>query len=357
MFFQISKSEQQIAAPFLVTMKIDQFFILLDKGWHQHGNFLYKGYCLEQSLHQKIMSKDLREQTGNYVIIKLGNGCSIHYDNSRSFPMFYDHETVTNYEASHLTAVWFDGSVYFQDNGWHFKHRPENVVRYNEHARRLNKQTLVDLYCDYLVDCCERLQTDLPIFCADSKGVDSLTVMSALDYCGKQYTRVKAMTCTKGDLGWGYMQLFETSTPHLQATGFCGDELLLRNPLYCQWLLDSSGIDLAEEFDKTDHSYMKGFFNSRYRKKIKKHVDKFSELKQGIEHTANVALNDFQMWHTDHTLTFTPYRNTEMAVRCLYADCETILDQVIHAGVSKEIIRRLNPYNLESLSSHKNHVE
>jgi len=46
-----------------------------------------------------------------------------------------------------------------------------------------------------------------------------------------------------------------------------------------------------------------------------------------------------------------------MAVKCLYADEDTILDQVIHAGISKEIIKRLNFKNLNYISNHKNNYE
>lgn len=357
MFFLISHIREESASPFSQTKKIGKFSVSLDAGWHTMDQILYKGYCLDRPLEQKIIDRDFREETGNYVILNFADdGCSIHYDNSRSFPILYDKQTVTNHKVEGLTAVWFDGAVYYENDQWHFHHRHENVVKYSGHQDYLNKQQLADMWCAHLINACEKLETDLPIMCADSNGVDSLTVKSALDYCGKEYTSVKESPSTKAHLGWGYNQLFETDRPHVQATGFCGDELLLRNPLYCQWLLDSSNVDLVKEFDKTEHSYMKGFFNKRYREKVSAEVGKFPEFKQGYEHTANVSLNDFQMWHTDNTITFTPYRNTKMALKSLQADCDTILDQVIHAGVSKEIIQRLNPYNLTLLSKHKNNT-
>jgi hypothetical protein len=58
----------------------------------------------------------------------------------------------------------------------------------------------------------------------------------------------------------------------------------------------------------------------------------------------------------DNTITFTPFRNTAMALECFRADPDTMLDQVIHAGFSKDIIRRLNKRNLELVSTHKNDV-
>jgi DNA-binding MltR family transcriptional regulator len=74
----------------------------------------------------------------------------------------------------------------------------------------------------------------------------------------------------------------------------------------------------------------------------------------GFNHTANVALNDFQMWHLDNAITFTPLRNLDIATECLYAEPDVVLHQVIHGGLSKAIIEKLNPKNLESISLYKN---
>ena len=69
-----------------------------------------------------------------------------------------------------------------------------------------------------------------------------------------------------------------------------------------------------------------------------------------------MLLNDFQMCHAGETITFTPFRNINMALECFRADPDTMLDQVIHAGVSKEIIKRLNPKNTALISKYKNDV-
>lgn len=357
MFFLITNNETPYSFPFKQVIKFQNFWVTLDSGWHQIDDFLYKGYCLEQSVAQKIAIRDFSEQTGNYVILDLSdNNCKIYYDNSRSFPICYNENTVTNFKDEDLTDVWFDGTVEHKDNRWNYVHRPENTIKHSDSHAKYTKQEIVDFYCEYLIQCCNQLKTELPLYCADSGGVDSLAVRSAFDYCNVDYTLVKNNSREKSNLGWGYKQIFVSDTPHIQITGFCGDELLQRNPLYCQWLLDSEDINLIQEFDKVEYSYMKGFFNENYRKKIKPYIGKFRELASAFEHTANVALNDYQMWHTDETITFTPFRNKDMAVKCLYADADAILDQVIHAGISKEIINRLNSKNLNFVSKHKNDV-
>ena len=59
----------------------------------------------------------------------------------------------------------------------------------------------------------------------------------------------------------------------------------------------------------------------------------------------------------DSTITFTPFRDREILKTCLHADPDTIIRQCVHAELSMEIIRRLNPGNLESLSQNKNNYK
>jgi hypothetical protein len=356
MFFHISHNEEKTTIPFSQTRKIGKFTVSTDAGWHSKGHVLYKGYCVDQSLEQKVTDRNFIEQSGNYVILDFSDGgASIRYDNSRSFPMYYDGHRVTNYQDTSLTAVWFDGAVKYRDNKWEFEFRKENKIKYPSGMKNLNKEQLVDRYCEYLVSCCN-IKTPLPFFCANSNGVDSLVIKSAFDYCGIDYQLVDNNSKRLKYLGWGYKQIFVTDTPHIQLTGFCGDELMLRNPLYVQWLLDPYNINLIDEFDKVEHSYMKGFFNKKYKEKILINFGKIKTIPEAYEHMTNVAVNDYQIWHIDQTLTFTPFRNIKMALECLRADPDTMLDQVIHAGLSKDIIRRLNKRNLDLISTHKNDV-
>jgi len=358
MFFYVTTANTpDIQSPFVCLHRFGNFTLLLDQGWHKFDNCFYKGYCLDAKIEDKISTKDFSEKKGNYTILRMDNNrCTLHHDDSRSFPLYYCVDTITNFASEKLTPVWFDGTVYY-DTQWHFKPRPDNKILYNKWQNLFTKSQLVDLYCNYLVECVNSLTTDLPLYCAHSEGVDSTAVRSAFDYCGKDYKLVSENSVEKKYLGWGYKQLFITKEPHMQITGFCGDELLLRNPLYCQWLLDPYNIELIKEFDKVSHSYMKGFFDAKYKVKLQNRKEHFVDKEQAYNHAINVAINDFQMWHVDNTITFTPLRNRQIATECMYADIDAILDQVIHAGISKEIINRLNPKLLDTISKHKNDYE
>lgn len=357
MFFCISDSDKPITQPFQRQYKLNQFFVFLDHGWHCHEDILFKGYCLEQELINKVKNKNFSEENGNYCILDFSdNNCKIYHDNSRSFPMYYNKNIATNVQSGYLTPVHYDGAIHFNKE-WTWLHKPENKFFYNSDHKKYNKNQIVDMYCNYLIETCKKINTNLPIFCALTQGVDTTAIRSAMDYCGINYELVKISQRTKAELGWGYRQLYVEQFPHLQVTGFCGDELLLRNPMYCQWLLDSENISLISEFNKLEHSYMKNFFNKKYKEKIYNRNEKFNDKEQAFNYTSNVIVNDFQMWHTDNTITFTPYRNIPIAIECLYADIDAILDQVIHAGISKAIIKRLNPDLLKNISKNKNEYE
>lgn len=362
MFFYLTKNhnhnDNDIKWPLYTFYQISDYTLAIDKGWNRFENIFYKGYTVKQSLENKVKNKDFSEEAGNYVIFDFScNDCYFYHDNSRSFPLYFDHNTLTNLKYDNLTTVWFDGSVIEHDHQWSFTKREDNTILYNIAHKELNKEQIVDMMCNYLIQTVQDFNTELPILAADSQGVDSTLVRSAFDFCGCKYILVKNNSKKLQPLGWGYKQLYVSTESHVQLTGFCGDELLLRNPLYCQWLLGPYNVELADEFDKVDYSYMKGFFNAKYRNKLKNTAQRFINKEQAFNHTINVAINDFQMWHTDNTITLTPLRNKHIATECMYADADAILDQVIHAGISKEIIKRLNPKLLNTLSKHKNDYE
>lgn len=354
MFFHITSDKNfDPVWPLQHHQNINNFVVYTDLGWKRLNNTIYKGYCIEQNLDQKVASMDYKEQTGNYTIIDLDR-CTYYCDNSRSYPLYYNQSTVTNINNNSVEPIWFDATVIFNNNRWHWQQKTENVYLFDSMQKTVNKEYIVNMICNYLVDTVQQFSTELPVYIANSSGVDTLMIRSAFDYCGITYKTVDHNTKKLQSLGWGYGQLYVSDRSHLQVTGFCGDELLLRNPLYCQWLLDPHNINLADEFDQFEYSYMKGFFNANYKKKIKNRNNKFVTVKSAFEHVANVAMNDYQMWHIDNTITFTPLRNKNTAIECLYADVDCILDQVIHAGISKQIIQRLNAKNLKLISKHKN---
>ena len=352
MFFTVSK--QEIEHDLQSTLHhINGFSVALDKGWKKYEKCFYKGYTIGKNLDEMVKNGQYPECTGNYTILDFTNEFSLHTDNSRAYPLYYDNNTVSNTDHT-LEQIWNDASVSYNNESFKFDPRHDRRIQYKPLPQK-NFNTVVDIICEYLVQCCGDLQTDLPLYAADSGGVDSLLVASAFDYIGKDYVFVnnKQHKPIYSDL-WGYTQLYYSDLPHMQITGFCGDEVLLRNPLYCQWLLQSDGINLTEEYAKVSDSYMKGFFELNYKEKLRNLNPQFATRQDSVNHVANMLVNDFQMWHYNEVLTFTPFRNLWLIDQMLYADADTVVKQVVHAEVSRAAIKKLNPKHLQKISLHKN---
>lgn len=354
MFFKICKNPGSETFPFSRVVNFVNYTLFTDQGWKEQNNIFYKGYCLGQSLEQKVKLLDFEQKSGNYCILDLRKNPAIFTDDSRSFPLYYNSTTVSNYNFLNSNPVWIDGTVEYADEQWHFV-KLTTEQKFSD-SDCLTYDKCVDLVCETLLSSCKNLQTDLPIKMANSRGVDSVSIQSALDYLGIHYELVESNSDLKDFASWGYNQMFIEDKPHIQATGFCGDELVLRNPMYCHWLLKPYDINLVEEYNKIDHSYMLGFYQKNYKKKILADNVGFSSIAESRSYVYNVASNDFQMWHLDNVITFTPFRNLKLAKKLLHADTDTILRQVIHADLSFDVIKRLNKNNINLVNSNKNSV-
>ena len=139
MFFKISNKTINCNFPFSQIKRVNDLHVALDKGWVQHGDIFYKGYCIDQQLEQKVRDRDFSEQSGNYVILDFTDKCAVHHDDSRSFPMCHDDDTVSNHKHTVMKDVWFDGAVQYENGKWKFVHRPENVIKHPSDITHLNK--------------------------------------------------------------------------------------------------------------------------------------------------------------------------------------------------------------------------
>jgi len=345
MFFYISKN-------FSKQDNGQQFEVQLDDGWNRIGDYYYKGYSLGLSLEDMIESKKFEQQKGNYCIINIKEP-ALYHDDLRSFPLFIGQDRCANAEFDGAKKIHFPTTVQY-DGKWIENFEGYGDLQYS--GQSFSFDNLTDFVCERLVNVVERTNFTLPLLAADTHGVDSTLVRSVFDYVGKDYKLVRREQMGDNE-DWGYRQLYLTDEPHIQITGYCGDEILLRNPMYCQWLLRPHGIDLTEEYAKVKQSYMLGFFNQRYKKKLLEDSYQFDDPATAVEHVCDWVSNDFQMWHKDETITFTPYRDRDILRMCLHAEPDAIVRQCVNAELSMEVIRRLCPDNLNTLSQHKNAVQ
>ena len=354
MFFKICNKTKSETFPFSRTIVFNDYTLFLDLGWQEYNNIYFKGYCIGKSLYEKVQALDFAEDPGNYCIIDLRANPSIFTDDSRAFPLFYKPTTISNHFFDNAESVWVDSTVEYKDNQWHFVNYKNKQTFSNSDFISYDK--CVDTVCEELLYSCKNLQTNLPIRIANSHGVDSVAVQSALDYLQIKYEPVDANSGLKNFASWGYNQIFVDHKPHVQATGFCGDELVLRNPMYCHWLLKPHNINLIDEYNKVRDSYMLGFYQKKYKNKILSDNVYFHNIADSRSHVYNVASNDFQMWHFNNVITFTPFRNLKLAKKLLQADPDTVIKQVVHADLSFDVIKRLNKKNIQLITHNKNNV-
>jgi hypothetical protein len=69
----------------------------------------------------------------------------------------------------------------------------------------------------------------------------------------------------------------------------------------------------------------------------------------------NILINDHQHWHLGNTLTWTPFKDIEIAKILLQCPIEDLLPQFLDARLTKDLIIDYNPDIIDYLSKYKNH--
>ena len=352
MFFIISK---QVHTQLPETHRVGSWNIATDKGWKAT---------------RESGSIRLEKYLGNLgcTITCDGENWQIHTREMRRFPLWTSDsgDTVSNIMETgkrlhnpHLVAHRH-GSLDID-----YKDPPDHCVP----GPVMPRKTVEDLLCDNLVRQAEKLsesQRELdgaPIIAPLSKGVDCALVRATLDYAGIAHSSrptgqntlgtlsaLKSMRDLKASPFWGYRHLMDEGDKHIQATGFNGDEYMSRNPLYVAMYTRRWNIDLAAEFDRAGSSYMRNFFDRNYRKKI----SKFDFPADPLSQLSDMLINDLQMWHVDECFTWTPFADPDLLRICLSIDADTSIDQCVHAGLSRSLIRRLSPSRIDEIETNKN---
>jgi hypothetical protein len=324
-----------------------------DLGWtqHSHGD--------TQVLHKGL--------PGNSCSIAINpRGWTIETDSPRTFPVWTDsiQEQITNCHPLHTKVHNFNSVNYNQ--GMHIEYNEPSWFSRAITADTEDAGIIADHVCHELVQSAHMLKNfGVPVRAANTGGVDTALVRAALDYAGVKYTTTDKVTESKSSNHayvwahhhaapgnfWGYDQLADTQEPHIQATGFWGDEWMQRNPLYVHLYLQQWDIDITAEFDaQEDEVYMTRFFNKGYRDKIAG----FDCTNNPRQQMANMMINDLQMWHMDECLTWTPLCHPEVFGSMLRLPPDAVIGQCLRADFSKRLISTLNPKRLEGLNKHKN---
>jgi len=66
--------------------------------------------------------------------------------------------------------------------------------------------------------------------------------------------------------------------------------------------------------------------------------------------------NDYQHWHLDNTITFTPFKDTAITETILQSSVEQLLSNARDGTIQNKLITKKDPKKLELRSKWKNHL-
>ena len=311
------------------------WYLYLDKGWSKIDNYFFKGFA------------------SSWCRIFIDPNVRIETNKLRDFPIYHSPDCVTNFKkldkivpADGMIQINKDVQISYIDN--FYPSLPDRYLTFSE---------CHNILFDALLENIGALQSNdrFPVYIPDQGGIDTLTVRSVFDYLGIDYklfklpNRQPILSKVGKELvknHWGIQQIQEHDNT-LVATGFYGDEWVLRNPYYAHILLSERGVNIVHEFDKLDNCYMKKYFNRNYRKKC------LETSRLNVEKLKTQMCNDFQIWHINYSYFFNPLKKMSL-MTLLRADNQTIIDQVTDALLSKSIIERCSPNLLDFIDPLKN---
>lgn len=376
MFFRIDKHTTD---RFAHHYSLPNGFVLgVDEGWQSmympKGVVYYKGYSSDRKDMQQIVRELCHDPTprhrGNFCVIVCNTDSIIlSHDRDRSFPLWHDDGVITNLEPL-PHHIWANSYVVLEQ-GINTRKIPRDTVTL-PNSYQLVLERLHRIICETYENFLTHNTRPLKIFI--SGGIDTTMCYSYLkkftkrfevvDYEYKKFTHFYRKNWHhRLQSFWAYRQIHSWGEqPVALVTGGCGDEYFMRGPstadLYLRGVHDTCVNDLLEG---NKESYMYDYLTrEKNQREFRKHLDLpyFNELSKDKEKTilyvmSNLA-NDHQHWHIDNTLTFTPWKNTEIPRLVMSLPLDHYKKQLLDAQINKDLIIMNNPDDLSLLSKFKN---
>ena len=331
MLFYISKNQEFKNTLQLECKKLGDFWFYHDKGWILDGLTARKGTI------------------NNWCLLDFAKGLDISYNSLRDFPIWHNKDSISNC-ISLDTYLPTDAKIRY-NSGWHVTY---DLPKLSNNA--LDETQALNLLANVLIDNTRKFNesNDLPLAIPNNTGLDTLLARSVFDHLGIEYdlfsidkAKYSNRQMMMYERHWGFNQIQYFDEPTCIISGFYGDEFLLRNPYYVQCLIDD---DVNAVFEKIENSYMKHFFNLKYKQKCS---DKPKLSKNEVK---NMIINDLQVWHIDDVYVFNPYRDTRL-LDLLNCHSDIIKKQVTDGYLSKKLLEKFNPTLYNLLDKEKNTKE
>ena len=348
MFFSIEKEPND---NFSTYVQFGKLYLNIDNGWHISDNCVYKGY------------------DENFCKFEFANNnIKISYPKHRSFPIFYDQNSITNLHRKDNT-VTIDFEITNIDQNLQLELVKTDVIGKVDIEVLTENQVIENIY-DILSNTIESFvqKNKLPIKAFLTGGVDSMLVYSFV----KKFADVELIDCLHFDYDkfwclngsyikenlWAYKQIHHYKQPCVLLSGTPGDEFMLRSPTTANLYLMNRNTNIIEQLENNDclhRSYFSKYNDLFIQQSKNPRIRIMLRDRQYLyTHMCNMVLNDFQHWHLGNTLTYTPLRNLDIFKLLLRLPFESAVGQILDSTISKKLIERNDKSLLMYLSKQKN---
>lgn len=307
---------------------------------------------------------------GNYLTLTFDTDrLDVAHDLSRCFPIWWNQNTKTlsNFLGTG-DRVWADQKISVVDGQLLTSSLD---VAGSIGTVIITRQQAVDAIIANLIQKIKSLQQPCKLFVTG--GIDTLTLLALvkhtatsceiLDYEHFEYDKFTNENIN--DLKkqyWAYNQIHHWRQPTTLISGAYGDEFLFRGPhniaLWAAW----HDIEI-NKIIKANKGYHVGYFCKPenemifqsafdHRSTIKLLYPNYVDLVRKIIDT---NANDFQHCHLGNTITWTPFKDSDLTKVVMQLGQQDLLEHIIDATVNKQIIACLYPKALTLLSATKNY--
>jgi len=341
MFFSVSTS---VDRRFPNNYQINNMWVNCDNGWQRTDNMFYKGYA------------------DNYCRITVSDTAIIEHSSPRSFPIWYQPGIITNLDTLDSQA-WSDCSVSMDmlgnvtviklDIDLTIPTEILTIAQAQERIRHLLDEKV------------KQVPGNIKLFC--SGGVDTLLLygmLNSFELITDEHYEHDAFTNNNQELlqkFWAYKQIHHWTASAWLATGSHGDEYFLRGPAIIAVLTAWHDINFGQLLANNPDCYHYHHFN-KYSELWKNSWDNRHKLKEEYptmnllhNQVLNILVNDYQHWHLGNTLTWTPFKDIDIARILLSCNINELIPQFLDARLSKDLIIDYNSNIIDYLSQYKNH--
>ena len=379
MFFVISKDKD---TRFPINHQlVGGWWLNTDRGWTgiwtNQGFVHFKGYCLDRPVDrtfaEQIFVKGPLTGRGSFTAVLAHNDgrVEIKHDQDRAYPLWWSQETqqLGNIGLPHAQNIWADAVATLTVDGQLIEERWSS---FRQLAPCTPMTDVVEFLYNKLCRTFKYLYHNKPVRVFFSGGIDTLTCIAFLRHLDIQHQMIWAehfeydqFTCEflpelKSHPGyWGYQQLHHWRERNYLVTGGMGDEIFMRGPTTVNMMLMHLGMTMDDLL--SDNDYHSEYFRKPKNLQIYHQQSQDAELTalakdrdKLVTHIINNVSNDHQHWHLGNTITFTPFKDTEMLSAVLSLSNDDLIKQMSNAELQRQLIERTDPTLLQYLSVHKN---